>query len=172
MKKIIALTAVLAIMLSLASCSLFSTEKKDYENGGDIKLCDTFTHKDPEGVDFAARYAYCSAPGDPNLIDPFKEDYGIEVVQQFFIIYADANDKPLAQYEYYVCKDEENAKKLSELFDPTFYIPNGNVILGYSDAELTQQMIDANIQYASLTENSTKAYAEFTKEIYMFIDVE
>ena len=175
MKKIVSLLLVFVLCLSLTACgSLFSSEKSDSGKkvNTEIKISDNFTHVDPEGMEYAARYAYTSGKNVPDLVDSFKEYYGLDIVEQFMIIYADENDKPLAQYEYYVMADEEQAKECCEILGEDMFAPQGSVAVGVSDAEFTQMMIDMNIQYGSLTENSCKAYAEFMKDGYMFMDVE
>ena len=173
MKKFVSVCLALVLSLSLTACGLFSTGKPESgkDKGGDIKITETYTHKDPEGMEYAKRYAYTSGKNVPELVEDFKEYYDVDFVEQFMIIYADKDNKPLAQYEYYVLTDEEQAKKCIDALGGEF-TQEGNVAVMVSDAEFTQMMIDMNIQYGSLTENTASAYAEFMKEGYMFMDVE
>lgn len=172
MKKLVSILLIAVMVLSFAGCgSLFSKGGTETEKGTDIKLCDSFTHKDPEGVEYAKRYAFCSAPDDPFITESFKDDYGIELVQQFMIIYADKDDKVICQYDYYVAKDEENAKKTVELLGGDFKV-EGNVCTSYMDAEIVEQIMAMNIQYGSLSEATASAYAQSEKDFNMFIDVQ
>ena len=176
MKKLVAMVLAASMMVSLTGCgSLFSSGNASSEEkvkGGDIKLTDTYTHKDPEGMEYAVRYAYCSAKDDPEFNESFKEGYGLDLVQQYVIIYADKDDKPLMEYDYYIAADEENAKKCVEELDPNTFSAEGTVCVGAYDAASTQMMIDLDIQYGSLTKNSCAEYAAFMKECYMLMDVE
>lgn len=175
MKKFVSILLVLMLLLSMTACgSLFSTGNGNSgkNEGNSIKISDSFDHVDPEGMEYAARYAYTSGKNEPGLVESFKEYYNLDIVEQFMIIYADKDDKPLAQYEYYVMADEEQAKQCCVELGEDIFTAQGNVAVMVSDAEMTQMMIDMNMQYGSLTENSCKAYAEFMKEGYMFMDVE
>ncbi|MBQ0000789.1 MAG: hypothetical protein KBT01_04530 [Clostridiales bacterium] len=176
MKKLLAMILAASMMVSMTGCgSLFSSGNTSSEakaKSGDIQITDTFTHKDPEGVEYAVRYAYCSAKDDPEFNDSFKQGYGLDLVQQYLIIYADKDDKPLMQYDYYIAADEENAKKCAEELDPNAFKVDGTVCYSVCGADETQMMIDLNIQYGSLTKNSASEYAAFMKEGYLLLDVE
>lgn len=164
---------VTVMVFALAGCgSIFSSGgSKDAAKGGDIKISDSFTHKDPEGVEYATRYAFCTAPNDPYITEGFKEDYGIEMVQQFMVIYADKDDKAICQYDYYVAKDEENAQKTLDILGGDFSV-EGNVCFSCMDAELIDQIMAMNIQYGSLSEATASAYAQSEKDFNAFMDVQ
>lgn len=173
MKKLVSMILIAVMVLSLAGCgSLFSKgDSAEVKTGGDIKISDSYTHKDPEGVEYATRYAFCSAPDDTFITEGFKENYGVEMVQQFMIIYADKDDKVICQYDYYVAKDEENAQKTIDILGGDF-TAEGNVCISYMDAEIIEQIMAMNIQYGSLSEATASAYAQSEKDFNAFIDVQ
>lgn len=172
MKKFVSMLLAAVMILSLAGCgSLFSKGDSNKASDSDIKISDSYTHKDPEGVEYAKRYAFCSAPDDPFITENFKDEYGIELVQQFMIIYADKDDKAICQYDYYVAKDEENAKKTVDILGGDFKV-EGNVCVSYMDAEIIEQIMAMNIQYGSLSEATASAYAQSEKDFNAFMDVQ
>lgn len=184
MKKTVSMLLIVLMILSLAGCgSLFSTGSSTGNATGnsagnsaeaktsEIKISESFTHKDPEGVEYATRYDFCTAPDDPFITESFKEEYGVEMVQQFMIIYADKDDKVICQYDYYVAKDEENAKKAIDLLGGDFKT-EGAVCVCYSDAETVEQIMAMNIQYGSLSEATASAYAQSEKDFNAFLDVQ
>lgn len=172
MKKLVSMLLAAIMVLSLAGCgSLFSKGDSNTAKDSDIKISDSYTHKDPEGVDYEKRYAFCSAPDDPFITETFKDEYGIELVQQFMVIYADKDDKAICQYDYYVAKDEENAKKTLEMLGGDFKV-EGNVCVSYMDAEIIEQIMAMNIQYGSLSEATASAYAQSEKDFNAFMDVQ
>lgn len=180
MKKFVSMLLVLVLCLSVTACgSIFSSGDADSGNADsgkkestDIQITDSFTHVDPEGMEYAARYAYTSGKNEPGLVEGFKQNYNLDIVEQLMIIYADKDDKPLAQYEYFVMANEEQAKECAEQLGADLSTTQGNVTIMVSDAATTQSMIDMNMQFGSLSENSCKAYAESMKDVYMFMDVE
>lgn len=174
MKKLVSMLLAATMVLALTGCgSLFSAgDSTDKSKGGEVKLSETYTHKDPEGVEYATRYAFCTAPDDPYITEGFKEEYDLDMVQQFMFIYADENDKVICQYDYYVAKDEENAKKTAEMLGEDLFKAEGNVCVGYYDAEFVQMIMDMNIQYGGLSEATASAYAQSEKDYNAFIDVQ
>lgn len=173
MKKMISMFLAAIMVLSLAGCSMFSNGSSADQSGkGDIKISDSYTHKDPEGLEYATRYAFCTAPDDPYITEGFQEEYGIDMVKQYMILYADKDDKALCQFDYYVAKDAENAEKTMEVLGDDLFTVEGDVCVGYYDEEIVQMIIDMNMQYGSLSENTASAYAQSEKDFYMFIDVQ
>lgn len=178
MKKFTLFLAAVMLATTLTGCSsLFSSgeapKTAESEAGvtTDIPITDTYTHHDPEGVEYAKRYVYTTGKNVQELVDSYKQDYNLGFVENIMIIYADAEDKPLAQYDYFVLTDEEEAKKCCDALGGEF-TAEGNVAFAASDAETTQMMIDMNVQYGSLKEKTASAYALFMKDVNGFMDVE
>lgn len=178
-KMTLFLTALI-LSATLTGCgSLFSSgdapkqaeTEAETEKNTDIQISDTYVHHDPEGLEYAKRYAYTSGKNVQDLVDSFKQDYDLDFTENYMIIYADAEDKPLAQYDYYVMADSENAEKCCGILGGDF-TTEGNVALSAADADTTQMMIDMNVQYGSLKEKTVSAYALFMKDVNGFMDVE
>ncbi len=175
MKKLLSVLIAAILMMSLTGCSLFSSgASEDAPTGGAIEITDTYTHIEPE-VEYAARYAYTSGKNCPDLVDGFKSEYGVDLIQDFLILYGDKDDRALCMYEYYVFATPEDAKTAQEFMGADYFAiieGNENILLAYSDQEFTQMVIDMNVQYASLTENTCSAYAYFMKDIDALIEIQ
>lgn len=173
MKKLLCVLMTVILVLSLTGCSLFSNgASEDAPTGGAIAITDTYTHVEPD-VEYAARYAYTSGKNCPDLVDGFKREYGVDLIQDFLILYGDKDDRALCMYEYYVFATPEDAETAIGYLGGDFVMIEGyeNIILAYSDQEFTQMVIDMNVQYASLTENTCSAYAYFMKDIDALIEI-
>ncbi len=173
LKKVLAAILCLAMVLSMAGCSLFTGGDGDGGKAApEVKITDEFTHKDPEGLEYETRYPYYS--GDScSLVDMFQEYYDVTPTAEFIIIYADKDDVALAQFLYIVMESEEdaekfktNAKKVAGVDAQVF----GDVTLQELDKEGVNNNIDSLIAWNVLTSTSAKEYAEEQKEMDMLVD--
>lgn len=163
MKKIVALLLCLGMVLSMTACSLFASGNG--QTGGstasEVKITDQVTHKDPEGLEFATRYAYYS--GDTcALADMIKEQYDATATGEYVFIYADKDDTAVAEYSYFVFASEEDAQKYADA-GKQFGLNTevmGNVTCNYLDQAGVATNIESFIAWNVLTDYSAKAYAE------------
>ncbi len=165
------LCAVLALALaamSLAGCSLFSTEGEggDTETGSDpIKMTDSYTFEDPADLEYAKRYViYCD---ENSAAVAQAKDYGVTAM--YSILYADENDQPLGYNEYMVCGTEENAKAVMEVYanfgspltaceaDPT-------VLFSSSDGDSFAGALVAFQSQGVISEATVSAFVEYYAE--------
>ena len=176
MKKLVSLFTALIFVFALTGCSLFASEAPAQtapaSESTDIAVTDTYTHHDPEGMEYAMRYAFTSGKNPPELVELFRGDYGVEFVEQIFILYADANDHALAQYEYYVFASEEDAQRFNEDALGGSMIVEGNVASYVADEEETNMIISIDKQYGSLSDDTASGYAAFTKDVDVMMDLD
>lgn len=187
MKKLIALLlSVVLIATVFTGCSLFSTGNEGGSEGsseavnvgdgastGPISITDSIKHEDPADLEFETRYALTCGKNAPMYVDGFKVDYGVDFIEQIVIIYANADNKVVKEYDYYVFAKPEDADKYykdgqSELRGGTI---QDNVVCECMEEELVNQIIDMNVQYESMSENSATAYVQFQKEVNEMIFV-
>lgn len=163
MKKMTALLLCLVMALSMTACTLFASGNGQTggSSAGDLKITDEVTHKDPEGLEYATRYAYYSGETCA-LADMLKEQYGVTATDEYVIIYADKDDVALAEYNYFVFASDEDAQKYAEAGKE--YGLNaevmGNVTCNHLDQAGVANNIDSFIAWNVLTDSSAKAYAE------------
>ncbi len=176
MKKVLALLMSAALVFSLTGCSLFTGgggEGGGSAGGatGDVKITDEYTHTVPEGLEFETRYAYWS--GDEcSLVDMFKTYYDVTITAEYIVIYADKDDKAVAQYTYFVMASEEDAQKFMDVSVGTAddIQAVGNVIVQVMDEEAMADTIDSFIAMNVLEDTSAAKYAAMQKEMDMLID--
>lgn len=162
------LCAVLALALaamSLAGCSLFSTDSGDGDKetgSAPVKMTDNYTFEDPADLEYAKRYViYCDE--NSTAVDPAK-DYGVTAM--YTILYADENDQPLGDYEFMVCDTEENAQaviKLYEGYGTTLTPAEGDptVLCSYRDGETFAANLVMFESYGMTTSATVSAYVEY-----------
>ncbi len=173
MKRILALLMCLAVVFSLTGCDLFAGGDST-EPGGplpELKITDTVTHKDPTDVEYAKRYAYYS--GDSFVLaDGFKKQYNVEVVSEFLIVYADKDDRAVAQYTYLVFANSEDANKYAEGVKEYGMTPTvtENVSCDFMDAEGIKTNIDTFIAMNVLTDHSGDAYVKNLVEMDLLVE--
>lgn len=134
--RFLALLLVLAMAaMMLTSCSLFTTEggnSGDNENSGnsennetggstDIQITDKYTFKNPDGLEYEKRYVVYYSPDSPLVSSAVSAGYGMK--ETYSILYADANDAPLKQFDFIICNSEDDAGKVAE-----FYLAQGQTL--------------------------------------------
>ena len=131
-----------------------------------IALSDTFVHEAPTDIDPAARYALYTAGSEEDRA-AFREGFGAEMIDEFMIIYADADGGVLREYDYYVLASEEDAEKvLASEENLAMAIPfegYGDVILRVADASDPNQYfteISAASYVRELTEGGMAEYED------------
>ena len=173
MKRILALFLCLAMVFALTGCNLFAAGDgtKPGNTSPELKITDTVTHKDPENVDFAKRYAYYSGESFV-LTDDFKTLYNVDVTSEFLIIYVDKDDRAVAQYTYLVFASSEDANKYAEGVEQYGLNPTitENVTCDFMDAEGIKNNIDTFITMNVLTDHSGQAYVQNLVEMDLLVE--
>lgn len=176
MKKLIALlVSVVLVATVFAGCSIFSSGNDEGTGASTeaITITDSVKHEDPTDLEFETRYALTSGKEAPAFVEGFKADYGVDFIEQIVVIYANADNKVVKEYDYFVFKTPEDADKFyqdgqSELRGGKI---EGNVVCESMDEEMVNQLIDMNVQYNSMSENSATAYVQMYKEFDEMIEI-
>lgn len=177
MKKILISILTATLLFGLTGCSLFlSSEEASVTNEistGTIAITDQLNHEDPEDIEYESRYALTTGKENPDFVEGFKNDYGVEFVEQFAIIYVNADDKVVGEYDYYVLGTPEDAQKFGKAFDTEARGGKieGNVVSEYMDEEMVGMIIDMDVQYGSMPDNKGTSYITFMKDINVMMEV-
>lgn len=173
MKRRMVTVLVVAMLLSMTACSLFSDGGSGSNESGnaandsqsEIKLSDSFTHKDPTDIEFEKRYVLYSAQ-NAQLLGYYKEDYDVEVVEQFFILYGDKDDVAVRSYDYYVCATEEDALKLQESINEFGgnATVEGDVAICVTDKDALQDTLETYVGLNVLEGTTASEFAQANKE--------
>ncbi|GEM_PF-6788948 len=177
MKKTVLAILALIGACSLCACSLFSNGAAENGNeeakSGDIVLCDTFTHHDPTDVEFTTRYA-CTSGESQDVKDAYKQNYGIDALSEYWILYASADDVAVAEYDYYVFATAEDAQKFADVMKEygSEVTLDGQVAYVYMDEAMTKDFIAMQMQYCGLKSDKASDYAQFWKEGLGYMDID
>lgn len=123
----------------------------------DIKVTDSFTYRDPEGLLYDKRYAVCGGTGCM-IAMPYQAD-GVQ--EAYDIIYS-KGDKVAGEYRVFVLETEEQAQNLRQKFIEQDMTEaeiqcEGNVLV-QNCGTMVQDMIDMYYQFGMLSEATPKAY--------------
>lgn len=130
-----------------------------------VKLSDTFTHEDPADIEFEERYILYSAQS-PEILGLYKDSYGVELLEEFFILYGDKDDVPVRSYNYYICATEDDAANLMNQMKEYGGNANveGSVVISIADKDELKETIDYFIALGVMDEGTASAYAQANKE--------
>lgn len=135
-----------------------SQEAAEGEEVFTIPMTEDYIYGDPDGLEFDKRYVYKGEKGCKLLTDMENMGYFADAIYE--ILYA-KDDKGVAEFQYFVCPDEESATALNEFYasQGQQVTQEGNILYSYVEAEVLQ----ANISlFSSLngTADTTEAYLE------------
>lgn len=116
-KKITVLVVTVCMMAALTGCSMFAGDKeeKNDDKSGGVKISDSFTHEDPEGLEFDKRVVV-TVPSDSLYLQDIKDQIGAEVSAMKTVVYA-KDDTPVACYEYTTLASEDDVKTFTAYMD-------------------------------------------------------
>lgn len=116
-KKITVLVVTVCMMAALTGCSMFAGDKeeKNDDKSGGVKISDSFTHEDPEELEFDKRVVV-TVPSDSLYLQDIKDQIGAEVSAMKTVVYA-KDDKPVACYEYTTLASEDDVKTFTAYMD-------------------------------------------------------
>lgn len=144
-----------------------TTDSGDNTGSGDskVKLSDTFTHEDPADIEFEERYILYSAQS-PEILGLYKDSYGVELLEEFFILYGDKDDVPVRSYNYYICATEDDAANLMNQMKEYGGNANveGSVVISIADKDELKETIDYFIALGVMDKGTASAYAQANKE--------
>lgn len=174
MKKTLALLLCLVMVMSMTSCSLFTSEEGNGgASSGDIKITDEYTHKVPEGLEYETRYVYKSGE-TCSISTAIEEQYGAKATSHFIIVYADKNDVAVAQYTYIVMASEEDAKKYqagyAEVTGTDKLQVDGKVTIQAFDQQELANSIDTYVAWSMLKSTSAKEYAKAMADMESLVE--
>lgn len=177
MKKLIVSILTVTLLFGLTGCSIFSSGDEASEtNGaasGAIVITEELNHEDPADLEFESRCALTTGKENPEFVEGFKADYGVDFVEQFAVIYINAEDKVVGEYDYYVLGSPEDAQKFGEALDVESRGGKieGNVVSEFMDEEMANMIIDMDVQYGSMPDATGTSYLAFMKEINAMMEV-
>ena len=115
MKKTLCLVLAVLMVMTLASCGLFTSDDgKEGPSGskGEIKMTDSYTFTDPSDITYEKRYVIY---GDENSVFVSSAaDYGMVAV--YSIVYANADDAPVVSYDFMIVDSAEHAQGVIDLY--------------------------------------------------------
>ncbi len=170
MKKLLAVALCLCLVLSMAGCSLFTSGGDGKgKSTGDLKITEKLVHKDPTDVAFTDRYTFYSGE-TAALADMFKEQFDLELKQEFLIVYANGEDAAVQEYIYYVFGSAEDAQKYlleCEGYDMDASITEEDpVVMRVSNnQEALKNSIDSFIAWSVLEDTSAAKYVKMYAEM-------
>lgn len=167
-KKLLSAVLAFAMMAAMLSgCGLFTSggnEGGPSGSAGDVKMTDSYTFKDPAGLEYETRYVlYCDE--NSNMVAT-AASYGVQAM--YSVMYADGKDAPVAYYEFMVCDTAENAQAVIQLYatmgsaliateeDPC-------VIYASSDADSMEAMLISFQSMGVISAATVSAYMEYYK---------
>ncbi len=177
MKKMISmLLAVLMLCSVMAGCGNTgnpdtttgapenSTGAADTTGGADgnedIKITDTFSVSDPEGVAYETRHIYSGDKNCMMLQGMTMQGYNASAV---YVILYENEGKAVGEYQIIVTDSEEDANKLK-----TFYTSvgqnltqEGAVLYTFSDADMIQSSITMYAGLGAISEDTVEAYLNY-----------
>ncbi len=167
MKKTLCLVLSMLMLLgTLCGCSLFTSGNESGNAGstGDIKMTEKYSFKDPKDLEFAKRYALYCDENSPTVAS--ASAFG--VLSMYAVLYADAEDQPLAYYEFMVCDTPENAQTVITMYAAfgTALVPveeDPCVIFATSDGDTFGAMLIALQASGLLTDTTASAYVDYYK---------
>lgn len=174
MKKIICLLMCIVLGMAMIGCGASDNKKAEKnetqtssatkENAAkedfSIKMNDKYTFTDPKDLDFDKRYVLSGDKNSKLLSD--MSNMGYEATNIYEILYV-KGDKAVAEYQYFVCKNEQSAKDLEE-----FYSSQGqkvtreeSVLYAYTEGEVVQANITMYASLGNMKEETPEAYITF-----------
>ena len=165
---------VLAVSV-FGGCGLFTSGDSDEDSAGDetqqqevqedfsIPMTDTYTFTDPGDLEFDARYVLT---GDENckLLGDMK-NFGFSVSAMYDIVYA-LDDKPVREYQYFVCPDETSAADLAEYYTSQGQqvIQEGQILYATVSGDQVEALITLHTSSGSMSGDTVKDYVDFTAD--------
>lgn len=175
MRKLLCILLSCALLCSMTGCSLFSTgSEKGSTTGKSYKLTEDFTHTAPADLEYDKEYAYTSGESQ-EISDSYMQMYGVACVAEYWFLYANAEDKAIAQYEYFVFNSPEDAETFKNALEEYGYSNmsvEGSVVSIVSDEAAVADLIAMQQQYSGLGEDTASAYAQFYKEGWAYMEIQ
>ena len=167
-KKILSAILVFTMMAAMLSgCGLFTSggnEGGPSGSAGDIKMTDSYTFKDPAGLEYETRYVlYCD---ENSSFVSTAASYGMQAM--YSIMYADGKDAPVGYYEFMICDTPENAQAVIELYTSFGSSVSASeedpcIVYSSTDADSVEAMLISFQSMGVISEATVSAYMEYYK---------
>ena len=169
MKKLFSLLLVVMLLCAamtgcFTSINTNPTEPEeptsDTEKTTSVKITDTFSAEDPEGVTYETRHVYA---GDKNCVmvqNMALQGYNANAM---YVILYENEGKAVGEYQIIVCDTEEDANNLKAFYSAAGQnlTQDGVVLYMFSDADMVQSTITMYVALGALSEETVNAYLTF-----------
>ncbi|MFQ6878271.1 MAG: hypothetical protein ACLRS1_00595 [Oscillospiraceae bacterium] len=171
-RKLIAMMLCVLVVSIFGGCGLFTSSDSDEGTGGDqtqqqeeqedfsIPMTDTYTFTDPEDLEFDTRYVMT---GDENckLLSDMK-NFGFTASAIYDIVYA-LDDKPVREYQYFICPDETSAADLAEYYTSQGQqvTQEGQILYATVGGDQVEAMITLYSSSGSMSGDTVEDYVDF-----------
>ena len=171
-KKIVATILCVFAVSVFGGCGLFTSgdsgedagenqaQQQEEQEDFSIPMTDTYTFTDPGDLEFDTRYVLT---GDENskLLGDMK-NFGFSVSAMYDIIYA-LEDKPVREYQYFVCPDEASAADLAEYYTSQGQqvIQEGQILYATVSGDQMEAMITLYASSGSMSGDTVEDYVDF-----------
>ena len=120
-----------------------------------LKISDSYTFTDPEGLDFDARYVLYG--GSNSSAVTIVNQQGCHVAEMYEILYV-KDGRAVAEYRCYRGADEASAQQMAQLYNASCY---QDVVVLYSDQAVLEQMMGYYVQFGGMSEATPTAYLQY-----------
>ena len=169
MKKLFSLRLVVMLLCAAMTGCFTSTNTNptepeeptgDAEKTTSVKITDTFSAEDPEGVTYETRHVYA---GDKNCVmiqNMALQGYNASAM---YVILYENEGKAVGEYQIFVCDTEDDANKLKAFYSAAGQnlTQDGVVLYMFSDADMVQSTITMYVALGALSEETVNAYLTF-----------
>lgn len=168
-KNLLCVILAAGLMVSMLSgCSLFTTDTGDEgsnegtDSSSAISMTENYTFENPKDLEFETRYVIYYDENSAMISS--GSQYGLTAA--YTIVYADSEDAPVGQYDYFICDSEEHAQDVIGLYaaqgsslvqteeDPT-------VLYSFTDGDTMEGTLAMYQSMGILDESSANAYVNY-----------
>lgn len=167
-KKLLGIVLTAGLMVSaLSGCSLFTTDTAEASSETAdpslaISMTEHYTFENPEDLEFATRYVIYYDENSAMISS--GSQYGLTAA--YTIAYADSEDAPVGQYDFFICDTAEHAQEVIDLYaaqgttvtqteeDPT-------VLYSVTDGDTLEGTLTMYQSMGVLKDTSVSAYVQY-----------
>lgn len=130
------------------------------DGGNAIKITDSFSVSDPEGLTYETRHIYMGNKDCMMIQGMVLQGYNANEV---YIILYENEKKAVGEYQVIVCEDKENADKLKAFYSTAGQnlTQDENVLYMFSSADVIQSTIAMYAGMGAFSSETPEAYLEY-----------